>query len=775
VSLRHLPAHPQRDPARSRLERREILVSNPVEWSRRRFLQCSLTASGALLVGFRSHTLAATPPELLGDDLVNLTAFVMIERDNRVVIGARGCEIGQGVITSLPMLIAEELDIDWSKVRVIQLPYGYEMVNGKPGNRYGDQFAGGSTSIPTAWKDLRQAGAAARWLLMQAAADAWSVDAKTLQTESGHVLHSDGRKLSYGALARTAAARQLPDAPIPTSDPETFKIVGKPIRTADGRSIVTGQTRYGIDEYLSGALVAVMLRCPYLDGSLESLDDTAARKIPGVRDVLTIDGPQVGEVFSGPLASGIAVLADSTWSAIQGRKALKPVWKQGPWKDESSAALSARANALLDAGKDGINVREDGDLAASRKQARHSLSARYEVPFLAHATMEPPGALIELRNDGALLIASLQNPDGASRIISELTGLARETIEIRLPRSGGGFGRRLQNDFVAEAVLIAKLAGKPVKLMWMREDDLAHDFYRPFGVHELSATLDRRNRVAGWSHRCAATSRTWRTVGMQDDPLWKGCLEPDDFPAGLIDDLEKTFYPVESGMPRGWWRAPLHTFHAFAVQSFIDEIAFEVRRDAVDLRLEMLGEPREIPYRGHGGPVFDTGRLANVLKICAEKIRWKEKRSDGHGIGIACHFTFGGYTAHAFEVSMEGEHLRIHRAICVVDVGRVINPLGLEAQMMGGTIDGISTALNLAITVRGGQVRQNNFPDYPLLRMADAPKKVEVHIVESTRDPVGGGEMGIASVAPALANAIFATTTVRIRKLPLLPELMRML
>ncbi len=751
-------------------------MTDCISLTRRRFLQFGLTAGGALLVGFRSQAMAAAiPAELLGDDLVRLTAFVMIERDNRVVIGARGCEIGQGVITSLPMLIAEELDVDWSKVRVIQLPYGYEVVDGKPGNRYGNQFAGGSMSIPGAWKDLREAGAAARWLLVQAAADAWSVNADTLSTEAGHVVNPDGRKLSYGALARTAAARELPDSPIPTRDPDTFKLVGKPTRTADGRSIVTGQNRYGIDEYLSGALIAVMLRCPYLDGSLESLDDSAARKIAGVRDVVTIDGPKPGEIFAGPLTSGIAVLADNTWAAIQGRKALKPVWKQGAWKDESSAALSARANALLDAASDGIEVRRDGNLAASRKHARHSVSARYEVPFLAHATMEPPGALVELRGDGALLIASMQNPDGASRIISDLTGLARETIEIRLPRSGGGFGRRLQNDFVAEAVLIAQKAGKPIKLMWLREDDLAHDFYRPFGVHAMEATLDRRNRVAGWAHSCAATSRTWRAAGMQDDPLWKGCLEPDDFPAGLVDDLEKTFYPIESGMPRGWWRAPLHTFHAFAVQSFIDEIAFEVRRDAVELRLEMLGEPREIPYHGHGGPAFDTGRMANVLKLCAEKIRWSEKRTDGRGIGIACHFTFGGYSAHAFEISMQDDKLKIHRAICVVDVGRVINPLGLEAQIMGGTIDGISTALNLAITVRDGQVQQQNFPDYRLLTMADAPDKVDVHIVQSTRDPVGAGEMGIASVAPALANAIFATTTVRIRKLPLLPELMRLL
>ena len=747
-----------------------------VSLTRRRFLQFGLTAGGALLFGLRANAQqrSSVPPALLGDDLTSLTAFVQIERDNRIVIGARGCEIGQGVITSLPMLIAEELDIEWSRVRVIQLPYGYQEIDGKPSNRYGAQFAGGSTSIQTAWKDLREAGALARWLLLRAAADAWASPIEKLRTEAAHVVHADGRRLSYGALARTAAELAPPDSPPAPKSPDRFALIGKPIRAADGRQIVTGQSRYGIDEYLSGALTAVMLRCPYLDGSVARLDDSAARKIACVRDVVRIDGPEAGEPF-GILAAGIAVLADDTWAALQGRNALVVEWNKGPWTEESSAALSARANALLDAAQDGIEVRIDGDLASSRKRARHTVTARYEVPFLAHATMEPPGALIELRQDGALLVASMQNPSGASRIISELTGLPRDKIEIRLPRSGGGFGRRLANDFVAEAVLIAKLAGKPIKLMWTREDDIAHDFYRPFGVHALGATLDRRNRVAGWSHHCAATPRNYRDAGMKDDPIFKGCLEPDDFPAGLVDDMEKIFHPVASGMPRGWWRAPIHTFHAFAVQSFIDEIAFQVRRDAVDLRLEMLGEPREIPYSGHGGPVFDTGRMANVLKLCAEKIRWKEKRSDGRGVGIACHFTFGGYTAHAFEVSMQGNRLRIHRAICVVDVGRVINPLGLEAQMMGGTIDGISTALNLAITVVDGQVRQKNFPDYPLLKMADAPKKVEVHLVESALDPVGGGEMGIASVAPALANAIFATTTVRIRKLPLLPELMRLL
>jgi isoquinoline 1-oxidoreductase subunit beta len=748
-------------------------VANP---ARRRFLAVTLSASGALLIGVRwaGADEPADPPELLGDDLTALGPFLRIERDNRVVVGARGCEIGQGVMTSLPMLIAEELDVDWSQVRVIQLPYGYVETDKGPSNKYGDQGAGGSTSVSDGWKELREAGATARWLLLQAAAREWNLPAEQLRTGSGQVIAADGRKLTYGALARSAAAIDPPPTPPALKSPEQFRIIGKPTRVVDARDIVTGRSGFGIDAYLAGALTAVMLRCPHLDGTLDTLDDSEARKVAGVRDVIPIPGPKPGAPFAAQLADGVAVLADNTWAAIKGRDALKVTWKQGPWAKESTGALAAKANELLDRNEDGAAVRREGDIAKAAKQARYKLQARYEMPFLAHATMEPPAALIDLKQDRAVLIASLQSPNGASAMISELTGIPRRAIEIRMTRAGGGFGRRLENDFVGEAVLIAKAAGKPVKLIWTRDDDLQHDFYRPFGVHALAATLDRRKRVTSWTHHCAATPRPYRENG-RERRIFDGCLEPDDFPAGLVANLDKTFFSVPSGMPRGWWRAPLHTFHAFSVQSFIDEIAVTTKQDAVELRLAMLGEPRQIPYSGHGGPQFETGRLANVLKLCAEKIGWGVKRSDGHGIGIACHFTFGGYAAHAFEVSAAGTELKIHRAVCVVDVGRVVNPLGVEAQMMGGTIDGISTALHLAITVKDGQVQQKNFPDYPLLRMAQAPQSVEVHVVESTADPRGAGEMGVPSAAPALANAIYAATTVRVRKLPLMPELMRML
>lgn len=745
--------------------------------SRRAFLGVSLSAAGGLLLTLRSAAhgreargalagaalAGGAPPGAPATTGDSLGAFIRIEPDGRIVIGARGCEIGQGVRTSLPMLIAEELDVPWSAVTVEQLPYGL--------NRYGGQGAGGSTNIPEGWRDLRQAGAQGRWLLVQAAAEVWQQPPERLKTREARVLHPDGRSLSYAELAPRAAKRPLPSADVPLKEKSDYRILGRPTPVTDARDIVTGVAAYGLDAALPGSLTALIARCPYFDGDVASLDDSEARRIPGVRQIFRIPGPRAGAAIDRNLAAGVAVVADDFWSARKGREALRITWTRPPGEPDSSAALERRATAAL--ATSGKVARRDGSLADARKAAAAVVEAVYVMPLLAHATLEPPHALIELQGKRARLIASLQSPGPASQMIHEMTGIARADIEIALPRVGGGFGRRLANDFVAEAVLVAQRAGAPVKVVWTREDDLQNDFYRPFGLHQLTATLDAKGHVTGWAHRVAATARKYRAAGMEDENDWIGCVDPDGFPAGCVGNYLSEFLPVDFSIPRGWWRAPLPTFAAFPVEGFLDEVARAARRDPLALRLELLGAPRELPYRDHGGPKLHTGRLAGVLKRAASAIGYGRTLPAGHGIGLASHFTHGGYVAHALEVAVsEAGALEVVRCVCAADVGEIVNPLGLEAQMMGGTIDGLSAALNLEITVKDGRIEQSNFPDYPLMRMAAAPE-VDVQLIDSAFPPCGAGEMGVPPVAPALANAIFAATAKRIRRLPVGDQLKR--
>ena len=728
---------------------------------RRGFLQLALSASGGLLLTLYARGAAEADAT---EHAIGL--LVRIDKDGAVVIGARAPEIGQGVKTSLPMIIAEEMDADWARVRVEQLPLGIvKNQDGAFGWKYGPQGAGGSTSIPDAWKDLRQAGAQVRHALVRAAAQKWNVDAGALSTEAGYVVHRDGRRLGYGELAPIAATLPLPQEALALKDPRQYRLIGSRQRVVDAHDIVTGRAQYGVDAHLPGALYAVIARCPTFDGELKSFDASQAKKIPGVRNVIVVPGPKHGEPITANLAPGVAVLADNTWAAMKGREQLKIEWTPGPYAAESSASLDAQCEQLLKG--EGVRCRNDGDFDAARRSAARVIEATYRAPFVSHCPLEPQNACADVRSDRALIIAPMQMPSGASRVAAQITGLDRSQIEVRMTRVGGGFGRRLTNDFVAEAVLLSKATGKPIKLMWTREDDLRHDFFRPFGSHHLIATLDAKGAITGWAHRLASASKYYRRPDVKPADMWTSEIYPDDFPAQLLPNVRMEWFGVNSGITRGSWRAPAHTANAYAVQSFLDEIAHATKQDPLALRLRLLGEPRELSYGQHGGPTFNPGRLAHVLRLAAARIGWGRTLARGRGLGIAGHFTFGGYAAHAMEVSVaDGGGYRIERCVCAVDVGRPINRLGLEAQMMGGAIDGISTARNLEIRIEGGRVVQSNFHDYPLLRIADAPD-VEVEIVDSDREPAGAGEMGIPTAAPALTNAIFAASGKRVRSLPI--------
>jgi len=718
-----------------------------------------VTGGAALVVGFRlsPRALADQAAEQEKKSPNPFDAWVRITPDNRVTLILGKSEMGQGIMTALPMILAEELCVDWKNVKVEQAPTNPTIY---------DLGTGGSGSVADSWLPLRRAGAAAREMLIAAAAEKWEVGAETCKARDGQVVHGNPKRyVSYGKLVEAAAKLPIPNFnTVPLKNSDDFTLVGHDTRRYEIREKATGRAVFGIDSRVPGMLFAVVARCPVFGGKLVSFDATKAKAVPGVRDVIAFETSGRGASTTG----GIAVLAVNSWAAMQGRKALEVKWDLGPAAKESSAGLHEQF--LANAAKPGKIVRNDGDTDSALASSAKKIEAAYEFPFAAHACMEPMNCTVDIRPDGAEAWVPTQAPQWAQAVIAETAKLPPEKVIVHTTLMGGGFGRRYQADFVMEAAQVAKAAGKPVMVLWTREDDMQHDFYRPASYHKMQGALDANENLAAWKHFQTSTSiaAKWRQNGMEKP-------EQGEFGTGstipyLTPNIRIEYTLAESSVPRAWWRSVEHSTSGFVVESFIDELATAAGQDPLAFRLKLIGGDRKIPlFDAEKEPPLDTARLKGVLQLAAEKAGWGKQLPKGQGRGIAAFYSFNSYTAAVAEVSVKSGAVKLDRLVYAVDCGRPINPEGVRAQVESAAIYGLSATSYGAITISGGRVEQANFNDYGMPRMNDAPK-TEVHVVMSKEEPTGIGEPGLPVIAPAMSNAIFAATGKRLRRLPIQPQ-----
>jgi CO/xanthine dehydrogenase Mo-binding subunit len=682
---------------------------------------------------------------------------VHITPDNRIALLLEKSEMGQGIMTAVPMILAEELCVDWKNVTVQQAPTDPDVYN---------HGTGGSGSIAGCWLPMRRAGAAAREMLVSAAAARWGVNTNTCVAKNGGVLHgSRNNFLTYGELANDAAKLPIPNLnTVPLKNSDDFTIVGKATPRFEAAAKTNGRAIFGIDSRVPGMQYAVVARCPIFGGRVKSFDAAKAKTVPGVSDVFSIDPVTTG-AFS---AGGVAIIADNSWAAMQGRKALEVKWDEGPNAAESSEALHKQF--LDNASKPGKPYRNDGDADAAIASAAKKVEATYEFPFAAHATMEPMNCTVHIRRDSAEAWVPTQAPQWAQDIIAGVSKLPKEKIKVNTTLMGGGFGRRYMADFVMEAAQISKQTGKPVMVLWTREDDMQHDFYRPASYHHFSGAVNNDGSIAAWKHFQTSTS-----IEAMWSPKGKETPEKSEFATAAFIPYQTPNYRVEytlaeSGVPRAWWRSVEHSTSGFVVECFVDELAAAAGADPLEFRMRSIGADRKIPdfTDPKEGKPLDTARLKGVLKLAAEKAGWGSPLPKGTARGIAGYFSFNTYTAAVAEVSMKNGMPKIHRLVYAVDCGRPVNPDGIRAQVEGAAIYGLSAALHDAITIKGGAVVQTNFHEYQMPRIADTPQ-TEIHIVESKEEPTGIGEPGLPVVAASVCNAIYSLTKKRVRRLPIRP------
>jgi isoquinoline 1-oxidoreductase beta subunit len=724
-------------------------------FTRREFLKTGTASGAALMIGFRFPIAGGDDPAKQQEKKPPnpFNAWVRITPDNQVTLILGKSEMGQGVFTSLPMILAEELCVDWKQVNVRQAETDAKIY---------DHGTGGSGSVKGSWVPLRQAGAAAREMLVEAAAKKWEVSPDTCKAENGAVVHGHPqRSLSYGELVADAAKLPVPNfEKVPLKNSDEFLIVGKDQKRLDSRGKTNGAAKFGIDSRVPGMLYAVVARCPVFDGKVVSFDAAKAKAVPGVRDVFAFETEGRGASTTG----GVAIVADNSWAAIQGRKALSVKWDEGAASTESTEEL--RKQFVANAAQTGKIVRNEGSANEILASASKKIDAVYELPFAAHVCMEPMNCTVQIEADRAEAWIPTQAPQWAQSVIAQTAKLPPEKVTVHTTLMGGGFGRRYQADFVMEAAQIGKKLGKPVMVVWTREDDMQHDFYRPASYHKLQGAFDAEGKLAAWKHFQSSTSiaAKWHQDGDKKP-------EAGEFGTAVTipyatKNLRIEYTLAHSSAPRAWWRSVESSSSGFVVESFVDELARAAGEDPLAFRLKLIGDSRTTPiFDDPDSPPLDTARLKGVLRLAAEKAEWGKSFPPGEGQGIATFFSFDSYTAAVAEVSAGANEIKVKRIVCAVDCGRPINPNGVRAQVESAAIYALTATVKDAITVDRGRVVQSNFNDYHMVYINEAPI-VEVHVVPSTEAPTGIGEPIVPVIAPAICNAIHAATGKRLRRLP---------
>jgi CO/xanthine dehydrogenase Mo-binding subunit len=699
--------------------------------SRREFVAAGVAAGAGLVIGFY------LPHGNSSGSTFAPNAELKITPDGKITIVVARSEMGQGVRTSLPMILAEELDADWKQITIEQA--GASML-------YGDQTTGGSASVRTTWDPMRKAGAAAREMLISAAALEWGVARSACKAENSAVVHSpSNRRLTYGQLAGKASAQPIP-TDVPLKQAKDYQIVGKSVPRIDTPSKVDGTAAFGIDFRVPGMKYAVLVRCPVIGGKVASFDDKESKKISGIG--------YVGKIND----SAVAVVADSVWSAMEGRRVLNVQWDDGPNKDLNSSAIFE--SLKKSASNKAVTLYATGDTS---KVSGRRIEAEYQLPLMAHAAMEPGNCTARFRGSNCELWAPTQVPQDVRDSVAQAIGLDPDQVKVNVTLMGGGFGRRLEHDYGVEAALVSKAASVPVKVLWTREDDMRNSTYRPASYHKLSAVLDAQGWPVAFTHRIVAPSIS----GQKGMPTPNG-VDPDlpdeaaliySFPAATVE-----YVMTETPVPLGWMRSVYALQAGFASESFIDELAVAAKKDPLEYRLHLLSKDEDIKYFD---TVWHTARMRGVLQLAAEKAGWGKPLPAGHYQGIACFGCFSTYMAEVVDITIENDQPRVHRVVAAMDCGQVVNPNIIEQQIKGGVTYALTNALRAQITIDKGRVVQGNFDDYAPIRMSEAPV-IEAYTVSSTEAPTGAGEPPVPPLAPALCNAIFAATRKRIRALPIL-------